>query len=128
MASEAPVDPSLGASNAAPATPSKTAASGASDDMAAGLMRFLEPILLETDEHIKNVVSSQNSLSNQIDDLQEGAFWWAQGANLRISSFDELFLCLLASTTDEMVHVSLQKCENLPRLARFRHWHPTCRS
>jgi hypothetical protein len=73
MASEAPVDAPQGVSTTLPpATPSKNVASGASDDMAAGLMRFLEPILLETDEQIKNVVSSQNSLSNQIDALQEG--------------------------------------------------------
>lgn len=55
-----------------PDTPTKLAAGGAADDMARGLMNFLEPLLLETDDHIKNVVSSQNSLSNQIDALQEG--------------------------------------------------------
>lgn len=60
------------AAGQAPETPSKAAAGGAADDMARGLMNFLEPLLLETDEHIKDVVSSQNSLSNQIDALQEG--------------------------------------------------------
>lgn len=55
-----------------PVTPSKVMAGGASEDMARGLMNFLEPILLDTDEQIKNVVSSQNALSNQIDSLQDG--------------------------------------------------------
>lgn len=55
-----------------PINSSKLAVGGAADDMAKGLMNFLEPLLLETDEQIRNVVSSQNALSNQIDALQEG--------------------------------------------------------
>ena len=53
-------------------TPSKVEVGGAADDMARGLMNFFEPIFLEIDDQIKNVVSSQNGLSNQIDALQEG--------------------------------------------------------
>jgi hypothetical protein len=62
---------STGTDSPAPSTPD-VAVGGATDDMARGLMNFLEPILLETDEQIKNVVSSQNALSNQIDSLQDG--------------------------------------------------------
>lgn len=86
-------------SGAVPDTPSKLAAGGAADDMARGLMNFLEPLLLETDEHIKNVVSSQNALSNQIDSLQEGT------TSLRATDCDGKFSFILTSVSNPWTHL-----------------------
>lgn len=101
------------ASGSVPDTPTKLASGGAADDMARGLMNFLEPLLLETDEQIKNVVSSQNALSNQIDALQEGT------QSLETNILAGKFCLILKPFTDLYFRFLARFCSEMRKFAEI---------
>jgi hypothetical protein len=54
--------------------------------LAQGLMKLIGPVVRECDERIQSVYKSQEELSNQIDSLSKGFFYFKKSQKMKHSS------------------------------------------